>query len=40
MALIQLDFQPERMAKLFNRWNAPLAGQPTLQRHFKGESAP
>ena len=38
MALIQLDFQPERMARLFNRWNAPLAGQPALQPHFKGES--
>ena len=38
MALIQLDFQPERMARLFNRWNAPLAEQPLLQRHFKGGS--
>ena len=27
MALIQMDFPPERMAKLFNRWNGPLAGQ-------------
>ena len=39
MALIQLDFHPERMAKLFNRWNAPLSVQPALQRHFKGESS-
>ena len=39
MALMQMDFSPERMAKLFNRWNGPLAGQPALQRHFKRESA-
>lgn len=40
MALMQLDFPPGRMAKLFTRWNGPLARQPALQRHFKRESAP
>jgi len=36
MALIQLEFAPERLAKLFRRWNKGLEDKPALQRHFKG----
>lgn len=34
MALSWLDFAPERLARLFRRWNEALRGTPQLQRHF------
>ena len=36
MALVQLDFAPERLVKLLRRWNEGLRGKPALQPHFKG----
>jgi ketosteroid isomerase-like protein len=36
MALVQLDFAPERLAKLQRRWNEALRGKPALQAHFRG----
>ncbi len=36
MALAQLDFPPERLVRLFRRWNAQLADEPALRRHFAG----
>ena len=34
MALVQLDFAPERLVKLHRRWNEALRGKPALQAHF------
>jgi ketosteroid isomerase-like protein len=34
MALVQLDFAPERLARLFRRWNQGLRDKPALRRHF------
>jgi len=34
MALVQLDFAPERLVKLLRRWNEPLRDKPALGRHF------
>lgn len=36
MALEQLEFAPERLLKLFRRWNGNLRLQPDLRRHFEG----
>jgi len=36
MALMQLDFAPERLAKLLRRWNDGLREKPALQPHFRG----
>lgn len=36
MALIQMDYAPERLAKLFRRWNEDNQTKPGLARHFKG----
>ncbi len=36
LALSQLGFAPERLARLFQRWNAPLRERPELRRHFEG----
>ena len=36
MALAQLDFAPERMLKLFRRWDEELKGDPALERHRQG----
>ncbi len=35
MALVQLGFPPERLVKLFQRWNAPLREDPALARHYR-----
>jgi ketosteroid isomerase-like protein len=36
MALLQLDFAPERLVKLLRRGNEGLRGKPALQAHFRG----
>jgi len=36
MALLQLDFPPERVAKLQRRWNDMLRSKPALQPHWRG----
>jgi ketosteroid isomerase-like protein len=36
MALAQLDFAPERLAKLFRRWNEAVRAKPALQAHLRG----
>ena len=36
MALVQLDFAPERLVKLLRRWNAEVHQQPAMQPHCKG----
>ena len=36
VALSQLDFAPERMAKLHRRWAEAQNAQPALARHVKG----
>lgn len=34
MALVQLDFAPERLVKLLRRWNAEVHRKPALQPHL------
>ena len=36
MALVQLDFAPERLVKLLRRWNAEVQAKPGLQAHVRG----
>lgn len=36
MALTMLDFAPERLVKLFSRWNEEKRGREALRRHFAG----
>ena len=36
MALVQLDFAPERLAKLLRRWNTEAHTKPALQAHLRG----
>jgi ketosteroid isomerase-like protein len=36
MALLQLDFAPERLVRLLRRWNESLREKPALQPHFRG----
>ncbi len=36
MALTMLDFAPERLVKLFRRWNEEKRGREALRRHFAG----
>jgi ketosteroid isomerase-like protein len=36
MALAQLGFAPERLAKLFRRWNEAFRAKPALQAHLRG----
>lgn len=36
MALSMLDFPPERLLKLFRRWNDANRDKPALKRHFSG----
>lgn len=34
-ALVQMDFAPERIAKLLRRWNEGLRDDPALKAHFE-----
>ncbi|HKI98234.1 MAG TPA: nuclear transport factor 2 family protein [bacterium] len=36
MALVQMDFAPERLTKLLRRWNDGLREKPALRAHFAG----
>jgi len=36
MALVQLDFAPERLVKLLRRWGAEARQKPALQAHVRG----
>lgn len=36
MALTQLDFAPDRLAKLLHRWNEATRAKPDLQSHVRG----
>lgn len=36
MALVQMDFAPERLVKLLRRWNAEAHAKPALQAHLRG----
>jgi ketosteroid isomerase-like protein len=36
MALVQLDFAPERLVKLLRRWNEGVRAKPALQAHVRG----
>ena len=36
MALVQLDFAPERLVKLLRRWNAQVLAKPALAEHVRG----
>lgn len=36
MALTMLDFAPERLIKLFERWNEEKRGREALRRHYEG----
>ena len=36
MALMQMDFAPERLVKLLRRWGNEVRGKPALQAHVRG----